>query len=269
MDFRENAELGMLSARICDYIKRSQAGYISVSDFLSPSEVAHARRILNEQRMTHRGVFFGGYCEAERQKLFLMPSYADDLDGDAEQKLEMYFQDERADEVCAIKISGSGYRELSHRDFLGSILSLGIERDALGDIVLTDKYSACVFCSSKIAEYIKLSLERVANDAVKVACFVATADFSANREYKRISATVASNRIDCVVSALTGLSREKSQELIKRELCQLNYITECRCDYPLTAPCTLSLRGYGKFILRELDGLTKKGRLKMSADKYI
>ncbi|MBQ7357684.1 MAG: hypothetical protein IJW65_02995 [Clostridia bacterium] len=269
MEYYANSEFGLLSARICDYARKSQAGELSVSDFLSPSEVALARVLLAEQRIAHRGVFLGGYGDAERQKLFLLPSYTDDLDGNAKEKLDTYFSDERDSEICAVKISGSGYRELSHRDYLGSILALGIERDALGDIVLVDEYSACVFCPSKIKEFLELSLERVASDAVRVTDFTVTEEFSANREYKRILSTVASNRLDCVVSALTGLSREKSQELIRHELCQLNYITECRCDRTLDAPCTLSLRGYGKFILRELEGLTKKGRLKMSADKYI
>ncbi len=265
----QNGELNILTARISDFARRSLSGELSVSGFLSPSEIAVARVILSEKKILHRAVFFGGYSQAERQRLFLLPSYTDDLDGELAEKLSTYFSDERREAVCSLIIRGSGYRELNHRDYLGSVLSLGIERDAIGDIVLLDSYSAVIFCSKKIREFLKTSLERISNDAVSVADFEVDESFSPSREFKRINDTVASNRLDCVVSALTGLSREKAQEFIKKELCQLNYMTECRCDRALETPCTLTLRGYGKYILRELDGFTKKGRLKMFADKYI
>ncbi len=263
------SEFNILISRISDFVRSSQTGELSVSSFLSPSEAAVAKMILSQKKVAHRAVFFGGYPEAERQRLFLLPFYTDDFDGNAKQKLYEYFSDELSENLQALIIKGSGYRELSHRDYLGSVLSLGIERDALGDIVLLDGNSAVIFCSAKIGEFFKASLEKIANDTVSVADFEIKNDFSAHIEYKRINDTVASNRLDCVVSALTGLSREKAQELIKKELCQLNYITECRCDRALEAPCVLTLRGYGKYILREFDGFTKKGRLKMSADKYI
>ena len=265
----QNSEFNILTARIADFARKSETGELSVSCFLSPAEVAVARIALTEKKLTRRAVFFGGYSEAERQRLFVLPSYTDDFDGDAQAKLETYFLDERTEGVCSLIVHGSGYRELSHRDYLGSILSLGLERDALGDIVLLDNVSAVIFCSAKIGEFLVESLEKISNDTVSVAYFKVTDEFSASREFKRTNHTVASNRLDCVVSAITGLSREKSQELIKKELCQLNYMTECRCDYSLEAPCVLTLRGYGKYILREFDGFTKKGRLKMSVDKYI
>lgn len=259
----------MLIARITDFVKRSLSGELAVSGFLSDAEIYHARIILSEQRILKRCVFFGGYGEAERRLLLLLPSYTDDFEGSAEEKLDSFFAEEKNSSVAALQILGSGYRELSHRDYLGSVLALGVERDVIGDIVIIDDCKAVLFCSGKISEFIKASLERVSNDAVKVTYFDAADSLSARREYKHISATVASARLDCVVGALTGLSREKAQDMIERELCQVNHITEQRCDRTVNAPCTLSLRGYGKFILRELEAKTKKGRIIMSADKYI
>ena len=265
----DKEEFAFLEARISDFVRASQAGELSVSAYLSPSEAAHARQTMAKLGIANRAVFLGGYADAERMVAFILPAYADSLDGDAREKLETYFSDEMSDAVTALKISGSGYRSLTHRDYLGSLLSLGIERDSLGDIVALDEYCAVIFCTSKIAEFISAECQRIANDAVKVSPFEVDEGFTVQREYKRISATVASKRLDCVVSALTGLSREKSQELIRHELCQLDYIIECRCDRCVSAPCTISLRGYGKFILREIDQTTKKGRLRMLADKYI
>jgi len=269
MDNTQANEIKQLDARIADLSKRSLSGEVGISVFLSPSQQALSRQILMRQGVILRAAFFGGYADAERKRIFILPSYADDFDGTPEQKLIEYFSDEVLNSVQALLITGSGYRELSHRDYLGSLLSVGIERDVLGDIVVVDERSAVIFCSGKISEFIKISLSRVSNDCVTVCAYEPDENFSAKREYKQISATVASCRLDCVVSALTGLSREKTQELIRHELCQLNHLTECRCDLALDAPCVISVRGYGKYILREFNGLTKKGRMRMLADKYI
>lgn len=259
----------MLLKRICDFANASNKGELSVSAFLSPAESALAKRYLFEQKLNQRYILYGGYSEAERRVLFVLPSYTADFDGSAEEKLQTFFPDEYKSAVHALKIQGSGYRALSHRDYLGSLLSLGLERDVLGDVVVTDEYSAVVFCSEKISEFIKMSLEKVASDAVKVTDFCVGEDFSPQKKTEPVNGTVASARLDCVVSALTGLSREKAQEIIKKELCQLNYITETRCDAQIETPCILSVRGYGKYSVLELDGLTKRGRIRMSAQKYI
>lgn len=269
MSSQDNKEMDMLARRICDLESRSRKGELGVSMFLSPAQAALAQRYLSEQKLYQRYVLYGGYGEAERRVLFVLPPYADDFDGSAMEKVQGFFPDEYKGTVHALKVQGSGYRALSHRDYLGSLLSLGIERDVLGDVVITDEYSAVVFCLGKISEFIKMSLQKVASDAVKVTDFCVTDDFCPQKQTEPLNGTVASARLDCVVSALTGLSREKAQDIIKKELCQLNYITETRCDVQIEAPCILSVRGHGKYSVQKLDGLTKRGRIKMSAQKYI
>ncbi len=265
----DREEYAHLSSRVRDFVRGSQKGELSVSSFLSPAEIAYVRMALKEEKVLHRGLFVGGYDGAERRVLFLLPSYTDDLDGELNEKAELYFADELHESVVALKISGSKYADLTHRDYLGGLLALGIERSVLGDIVVLDSHSAVVFCSGRIVEFIRTSLERIANDAVTIKEITVAEGMLPKEEFRSICGTVASPRLDCVVSALTGLSRERSQELIKKELCQLDYITETRCDTLLVSSCTLSVRGYGKFILRSIDGVTKKGRIRISADKYI
>lgn len=268
MEQRED-ELCLIRARAADCAKRSEAGGLYVFPFMSPAQAEHLRRRLSEMGIGHRAVFFGGFEGAERCEVFVLPSYTDGFDGDAREILETYFSDEIRENICALKISGSGFCTLTHRDYLGSILSLGLDRSVLGDIAVIDESHAFAVCTGKISEFILQNLSRVAGDAVSVEPVSDMRSIEIKPEFKGISATVASDRLDCIVSALTGLSRERAQVLIEGELCRINYITEKRREYPVKPQSIISVQGYGKYILREYEGSTKKGRLRISADKFI
>ena len=84
-----------------------------------------------------------------------------------------------------------------------------------------------------------------------------------------VNDTVASPRFDCVVGALTNLSREKAQSLINSGLCEVDHLPEIRVDRQIEAGAIISVRGYGKFTVNSFDGETKRGRIRMSAEKYI
>ena len=126
-----------------------------------------------------------------------------------------------------------------------------------------------VFCSGSVAEYLISSVDRIASDKVKVTAFVPNGDFRAKRDFSPINDTVASKRLDCVVAALTNLSREKAQATIRSSLCELDYVVEERCDREIIPPCIISVRGYGKYNILSFDGETKRGRLRLVAQKYV
>ena len=171
--------------------------------------------------------------------------------------------------VGAVEIRGSGFRQLTHRDYLGSLLGLGLERDSLGDIALQDEHRAVVFCTRGMASFLCSNVEKIASDTVKCLPYTVDDTFTDGRKYRPISDTVASPRLDCVVAALTNLSREAAQTAVRSGLVEVEYETEERTDRMLTPPVTLSVRGHGKFILRSFDGETKKGRLRLRADQYV
>lgn len=259
----------LLISRAEDHLRLAERGEPVCGNFLTPAEAAFTASVFKDLRATERVFFFGGYSDAERKRVFVLPSFLSDFEGDAEDKARAYFPDTVADAVRAIRIKGSGYRELSHRDYLGSILALGIERCSVGDVVVENEYQAVVFCTDKIFDYLLMGIERIASDKVSVSEFIPDEDFAAKREFLPIKDTVASNRLDCVVGALTNLSREKSQALIRSGLCEVNYILEQRVDVPIKVPSTLTLRGYGKYTVIEFDGETKRGRLRLIAQKYV
>jgi RNA-binding protein YlmH len=259
----------LLAARIDDLIKASDRGEPVCGNFLTPGEAAFALAYLKEKREEKRVLFLGGYADAERRRLVAIPPYLLDMDGDAVENMSIYFPEIYENAVRAIKICGSGYRKLFHKDYLGSLLALGIERSAIGDIIVLDDSSAVVFCTDKMHSFLLSDVDRIANDKVSCRDFVPEADFSPTREFMPIRDTVASNRLDCVVGALTDLSREKAQNIIRSGLCEVDYLPEERCDVSVPVPCVVTVRGHGKYRVLSFDGETKKGRLRLVAQKYV
>lgn len=264
----------LLEARVLDAVEKYEKGAVACLSFLTPGERRRAERVLRAAGNFGQAWAFGGYPDAERASLFLLPEYLTDClpaplgECDTEE-IRALLGEEVDRDVCAVKIKGSGFRTLSHRDFLGSILGLGIERDAIGDIAVQDAYSAVVFCPQKIAQFLLESLERVGNDAVRVSPYVPDEGFTDGKKYRPVSDTVSSARLDCVVAALCNLSREAAQTAVRTGLVEVDFEPVERTDLILTPPATISVRGYGRFILRDFDGETRKGRLRLRADQLI
>lgn len=262
----------LLISRLDDTVKRSERGEVAFTVFLSPAELSVAKDHLC--RCGLNGLFFirGGYDGAERARLFCIPDYMYGACKDGELIEPCDFEELEevvSDAVAVLEIRGSGYRELTHKDYLGSILALGLERDALGDVALTDKYGALVVTSRKIADFLSDELSRVASDVVKARILSPDEVPKVHREIKEISDTVASARLDCIISALTGMSRESAQSAIRSGLVQVDYRPADSPDRQVLAPSVIVVRGHGKFILRQFAGETKKGRLRIVAGKYI
>lgn len=262
-------EYAELLSRIEDNISAADAGSLAATKFLSPAEAFYAKQIICTLGMNGRSLFLGGYDDAERVRLVILPSYLDGLGEEPKDMLFEYFPEEAAALVRVIKIRGSGFVSLSHKDYMGSILGLGVERDALGDIIVIDEHTSYAFVLDSIAGLMLGSLERIGRDKVNLEMTELDEDFSYKRKFQSVSDTVASARLDCVVAALANLSREKAQSFIGNGLCLLNYAEELRCDRGVGEGDIITLRGYGKFIIREIHQQTKKGRLRLLADKYV
>ncbi len=270
----EKNGLELTEARLEDAIDRMERGEVRVLPFLTPRERRMAQRILERQGLQENAWFWGGYPDAERACLFLLPWHLTQCLEQSPDKTDYatmasLLEQELSATVAAVRISGSGYRNLSHRDFLGSVLGLGIERDSLGDLAVQNSKEAVLFCSPVIANFLATQLEKVANDKVKCRPYTVDDSFTDGKVYQPLHETVASPRLDCIVAALTGLSRDDAQAAIKGGFVEVEYEEEVRVDRIPPIPCTLSVRGYGKYILRAYDGETKRGRLRLRADKLV
>ena len=267
-------ERDLFRARIEDAVRKCERGAVACTPFLTPYERRVAERLLQSMGMAEQAWFWGGYAEAERTCLFLLPAYLCALLEDAPSRTDArtvcaLLEDDADGTVSSVLIRGSGFRALSHRDYLGSVLGLGLERDAIGDIALQDEHRAVVFCSRRVAGFLCELLEKVASDTARVSVYQPDEHFTDGRRYRPISDTVASARLDCVIAALTGGSREQAQQLIRGGSVEVDFEPEERVSLELTPPTTVSVRGYGRYILRAFDGETRKGRLRLRADQLI
>ncbi len=272
MPVAKDDELSRLLAHVGELCDRAERGQTEYTAYLTPREAKHAQRLLVAQGQWHRARLWGGYPDAERVCLLLFPDYvADMIDKSA-------WQDTPVDELlalageesplAAISIRASGYRNLSHRDYLGSLLSLGLEREVLGDIAIKDEETV-VFCTARILPFLLSSVERIAGDAVRVKEAVVPPDFDRGQKYQPIRDTIASPRLDCIVAALCNFSRGTAQDAVRTGLVEVDYDCEERVDFVVDIPCVISVRGVGKFGLRSLGSPNRRGRLPLIADKYI
>ncbi len=162
---------------------------------------------------------------------------------------------------------------LTHRDFLGAVMNLGIERDVTGDIFVPDgahavgEKGALLFCHENIADYIVENLDRVGH--TNVACRRAEGEVEPeNTEPGRVSVTVASPRADGVISKVYNLSREESRELFNNGRIFINGIQTQNLSYQLKAEDAVTVRGFGKFIFYGQTGTSKKGKDRVEVGVY-
>ncbi len=243
-----------LVSSMCDKAEKSIfSGVTMFTKFLSPREVKMATDRLSQFVKVD---IFGGYSGAERcVAAFSDLEYGEDI------PVYMY-------PIQAIVIKTKNKTVYSHRDYLGSLMNLGISRDLMGDIVICED-SVVVFCLEEIADYIMYNLTKVSNTGVILEKCEADKIVLPEKQYKIFLKTVASLRLDCIVSACINKSRSTSAEYIERGLVTCDYEVVKNVSYQVSDKSTLSVRGYGKFLIEAGDGLSKKGKIKLSIKQYI
>lgn len=253
------ADEKLLFARIDDMIEKALSGRLASSAFLTPEEAFAASDHISHTRCGLEYAFLGGYDDAERKMLVVFPDYI----------TPEYFD---TDEVFrAVMIKASGHIELDHKAYLGSLMALSIKRETLGDIVILPE-GAVVFCTLPIAATLigdPSPLERVGRDKVKLCYADKDVCKGFTREFETLSVIMASLRLDCAVGAIANTSRSLAQERIARGDVRLNYRDTLSPSAQIAPGDTLSVRGVGKFIIKEVCGETRSGRLKVELRRYV
>ncbi len=276
-----------LSARAEELARRAENDEYSFlySKLLSPAEQIAYFEVLCRfsDALRRRCFFFGGCLEATRRAAVFLPTYFD-TDALTSLNQKSLFSREREEafltltegyspsEVCgivALELKGSSFVALSHRDYMGSLLGLGLERDVIGEIAVTGEHCATVFVSDSVSRFICESLTKVGKDTVKCSPFEPPRDFTPPRAFAKINAIAASERADSVVAGLTGMSRSEAKEACLSGSVDVNYLPCKGADMKLSPGDTVSIRGYGKYIIDGYTGETRSGRLRLSARKYM
>lgn len=157
--------------------------------------------------------------------------------------------------------------ELTHRDFLGSLLALGIRRDTLGDIFIIG-HSGYLFCLDTVAEFIIRNLDRIKHTTV-VCSLLDTIPDELTPRSETLSVNVASERADAVIGAVFGFSRTESARHFAAQRVFIDSLVVEDGSRPLKPGQTVSVRGFGRFIYLSEPRETKKGRLFVKVERFI
>ena len=240
----------ILENHLRDLASQSSEGcYYTYSNFLSLAE---------QDMLIKTGLFAslaGGYENAER-KLAVFGS--EDMLGYAEEPPIVCLKIEPRMQKYADK--------LTHRDFLGSVIGLGLERDVTGDIIIHENVGY-MFCLESIADFIAENLTKVRRTDV-VCLRVPSPPVESIALPSERAFFVASERIDAVIAAIYGFSRSESQKLFGQKLVFINSKLCENTDTRIPENATVSVRGHGRFIYCGISKTTRKGRLCINARVY-
>lgn len=248
-------EESMLAKRLVDLSRQAdQKGITTFSDFLN----------LNEQNIFHTcspdlytgSELFGGYDYAERQMIAFLPD-------------ALMFHMDYPLVCCKIQPVNRKFADvLTHRDILGALMSLGIERSKIGDILVNDNL-IYVFCHKTICDFLMDELTRIRHTSVTVqlADMEEAIDIRPNMEL--YDGIVTSNRLDGLVAAMCRLSRSQAAELIHKGNVFIHGRETLSASYSCKPEEIISVRGVGRFRFVEVSGETRKGRMKVQYYKYV
>jgi len=252
--FRETEDR-LLFAKALDRLKAAEyKNHATFTDFMNPQ-----RGVIFLQRFVKMGVtagLYGGYEDAERMMLGFAPPYHNISRNQKYQSNEPLSPETFPITPLAITYNGRFSRQLTHRDFLGAALSLGLDRGKIGDIRITQS-GAVIYAASEVAEFITENLLEVGRTTV-----TATREELPSMETtgtgKRV--TAASLRLDAVISEAFNLSRSKAATLIEGEKVFVNWAL-ARKTLQLSEGDIVTIRGTGRIRIDTISGPTKKDRV--------
>ena len=222
--------------------------------FLSPAEAQGALDLLHAAAIHEGYAFLGGYEGAERRMLFFLPDWQEEADG--------------TEAMAFVRAVWHESEHPTHRDLLGSLMALGVERETLGDILVSER-SADLIVSAGVAPYLMDNWTSAGRTALRLTRIEPENVNVPEQKVREIRDTVATLRLDAVTAAGFSMSRGKAAELIAAGRVQKNYRETTKGDAPVAQGDMISARGLGKFEVAEVGGLSKKGRTGILLRRYL
>ena len=229
--------------------QRDNKNILTHTGFLSMAEQAAL------ERAHTGGTFFGGYADAERCMLVFLPDWLEEVPEDGP--------------ICVLRVSlPKGSPKLTHRDYLGSLLALGVERSVAGDI-LVHPDGADLLIASDMADFLLQNYVQAGRAALSCEIRPLSDLRPANYEVKTCRDTVASLRLDSVLASMFSSSRGHAQEAIRQGLVAVNNRIVLKPDHFLQEGDKVSLRGKGKAVLIRVGGKSRKDRDCIEFERYL
>lgn len=246
-----NGEEAMRMLDMADQVLRGRP--FRVTDFTTPAGLVIADAVkANYSNLEVKS--YGGYDRAERMRIaFVDDQFGGTVDFD----------------IKAVKVSwDSRFRLLTHRDVLGSLMGLGIEREKIGDILMV-KGGAQIIATSAIAEYIKQNFTKIAMVPITVDYMELSEIKPKEERVKEIKTTVASLRLDAVASSGFSLSRTKLVDAVNAGLLQVNWQPAKGPAHEVKEGDVISMRGRGRMVVEEVSGKSRKGRTIVHLKRFM
>lgn len=248
----QNNEERMIVSRVNDLIRNALQGSACISDFLDLRQQELAEAAVK----SFKGIcysFDGGFEQAERKRLLLFPDWQNNI----------------VNNINCVKMTpdGENLKQPEHRDYLGALLSLGLKREKIGDIVLQESF-AYIFMDSQLVEFIITHFERVKHCRVNCSCIELNDFRYVEPERTIIHVTVASMRLDAVLAASFRISRSEGVHAIMTQKVKVNHKPAAKNSILLKEGDIISLRGKGRIKLEEITGLTRKNRYNIRIQVY-
>lgn len=229
---------------------------ITATTFLDLRAAALARMVI-QKNAAHNYAFSGGYEGAERQCLLFLPDY---MEEDALEADDLPF--------CALRAQHASDQTLTHRDYLGALMAAGIKRENVGDI-LVYAGGADILLLRATVEYVRSNLDSVGRVKIVLSDLPLDALEVPETHVREIRDTVASLRLDNLVSAGFSLPRGEAQRLIAAGRVFVNSM-ECQKAEKTVAPGDMiAVRGFGKMRFSALGGMSRRGRQGVVLERYI
>ena len=250
-----NPEDRVLLAKLWDKINAGMRRNIPANTcFLSPREQEMARFLFGaEPGLT----FFGGYADAERKMLVYLPEYLD----------AAYLYGEDSHMVC-LRAAYFEADSLSHRDFLGALMGAGIARETVGDICV-GRGRCDFFVTAEIAPYVEQNFLSAGRTRLHIAPIPLCDAQIPEPEVKEIKDTVASLRLDSIVSSGFRIGRSLAAQYIGAGKAAIDGLPCEKPDKAVAEGMKISVRGLGKIRLASVSGRTKKDRISVVIHRYV
>ena len=245
----------MLLAKLWDKINAGiRRNIVANTCFLSPRELEMARFLFGDEPGLHA---FGGYVEAERKMLVYLPEY---LEEDS-----LYLEDSP---VVCLRATFFESDTLSHRDFLGALMGAGIGRETVGDICV-GKGCCDFFVTEEIAPYILQSFTSAGRTHLHISRIPLTEAAIPEPEVKEIKDTLASLRLDSVISSGFRIGRSLASQYVNTGKAAIDGLPCEKPDKTVAEGAKISVRGLGKIKLVSVNGRTKKDRISVTIHRYV
>ena len=257
----------LILAQAEDRIEQCRAyDMLTHTGFLDARQQSLARRAFGIRQGEVQLLYYGGYEDADRVILTALPYYMSEIGEESLYPVRELLTVIRATAPKGSHASRSG-RTLSHSDYLGALMGLGIKRTVVGDILVRED-GADIIVLTEIADFIMqtfasagrshLSLERLPIEALIIPA----------HETHEIHDTVASLRLDALLAAAFRMPRGKAADAIRQGLVFVDHLEATKADMPVEEGAELVIRHKGKAILSEVGGRSRKDRINVTFTKY-